>query len=709
MTIKIYKFINAESGNDDKRLKVSADDTAAGFLEEKLVVAETTNATEILALTTLNGGSNEQRQIGIDETKIDHDVLTNFVDNEHINHATVDIATGADSGLAGGGDITTTRNIEVDIAGTTQETSIEDIDELLIEDVSATAKRKVTREDFLDGYVRSTTRPVTTRSVPVYDGTTGDFIDETGVTIDASDNVVIPGNLQVDGTQTIFNTEIVDIEDANITVNKNGNQSVANSNTAGLTIEMSDASDVVFGYDSSTTSRMKVGDDGDEREIATISHTQTLTNKTIDGTSATGTNTVTTDANDVTYNNSTSGLTATDSQAAIDEVEDRLDTAEATLSDHLDGGTSKHDATEIDYERIDGSKKNIQATSDEVESALTDLDDAIGALEATPTNYLPTDATIVSDHLSGIDTELGNLQDAIDLKQDDVITTEGDLVLGDDTGEEARLAIGASGTVLSSDGTTASWAVNPDERIKVSANDTTEKYLEEAIVVSSGSNSTEILELSTLNDAGDEDLQIQIDETKIDHDALTNFVSDEHIDHSAVEITTIADSGLTGGGDITTTRNLSVDITNTTEETSVETNDEILIYDTSASVLKKASVANILDAGRSEGDIIETSFSLANDTSVSADITGLAFANATVRSFKALLSVEIDATADLFEVFEITGIQRGSDWSISTSSNGDSSNVGFTITSAGQVQYTSADNPGFVSGLIKFRAITTSV
>jgi hypothetical protein len=186
-------------------------------------------------------------------------------------------------------------------------------------------------------------------------------------------------------------------------------------------------------------------------------------------------------------------------------------------------------------------------------------------------------------------------------------------------------------------------------------------------------------------------------------------VSDEHIDHSAVEITTIADSGLTGGGDITTTRNLSVDITNTTEETSVETNDEILIYDTSASVLKKASVANILDAGRSEGDIIETSFSLANDTSVSADITGLAFANATVRSFKALLSVEIDATADLFEVFEITGIQRGSDWSISTSSNGDSSNVGFTITSAGQVQYTSADNPGFVSGLIKFRAITTSV
>lgn len=43
---------------------------------------------------------------------------------------------------------------------------------------------------------------------------------------------------------------------------------------------------------------------------------------------------------------------------------------------HVDGGASKHDATEVDYERSDGSKKDIQAASDDVESALTDLDDA---------------------------------------------------------------------------------------------------------------------------------------------------------------------------------------------------------------------------------------------------------------------------------------------------------------------------------------------
>lgn len=41
-----------------------------------------------------------------------------------------------------------------------------------------------------------------------------------------------------------------------------------------------------------------------------------------------------------------------------------------------------------------------------------------------------------------------------------------------------------------------------------------------------------------------------------DHDDLNNFVANEHIDHSNVDIT--AGSGLTGGGDITATRNLAV-------------------------------------------------------------------------------------------------------------------------------------------------------
>ena len=197
----------------------------------------------------------------------------------------------------------------------------------------------------------------------------------------------------------------------------------------------------------------------------------------------------------------------------------------------------------------------------------------------------------------------------------------------------------------------------------------------------------------------------------VDHNQLQNYSANRHIDHSAVSIATASDSGLTGGGDITTTRNLSVDINGTTAETSNDDNDKILIWDNSASALKSMTRANFLSGISigSVGDIQETSFSAANNQTSAADVTGLAFANATVRSFEALISVTIDASADLFETFKLVGIQRGADWQLISESVGDDSGLVFSITNTGQVQYTSTNVAGFVSNTIKFRAITTTV
>ena len=47
-----------------------------------------------------------------------------------------------------------------------------------------------------------------------------------------------------------------------------------------------------------------------------------------------------------------------------------------------------------------------------------------------------------------------------------------------------------------------------------------------------------------------------VSESSIDHDALTNFVANEHIDHSTVSVT--AGSGLSGGGTIAATRTINV-------------------------------------------------------------------------------------------------------------------------------------------------------
>ena len=108
------------------------------------------------------------------------------------------------------------------------------------------------------------------------------------------------------------------------------------------------------------------------------------------------------------------------------------------------------------------------------------------------------------------------------------------------------------------------------------------------------------------------------------------------------------------------------------------------------------------------GDIPLTVFNAADNQS-SVNVSGLVFNNATIRSFDALVSVYVDATLPLGEVFSIKGIQRVGDWELSYSSHGQDSDVIFDITSSGQIQYSSGSYTGFTSMKMEFRAITTRV
>jgi hypothetical protein len=152
---------------------------------------------------------------------------------------------------------------------------------------------------------------------------------------------------------------------------------------------------------------------------------------------------------------------------------------------HVNGGANKHDASEIDYERLDASKKNIDAASDTAESALSDLDDAIGSLDATPSNYTPADPAIVADHLAAIDSALAGVAGA-------------------------------------------------DKYVKVSSNDTTAGYVEDKFVVDNGSNSSNPLEASTLNDGGNEDYRIRFDQSKVDHGSIAGLGDDDHTQYILV-------------------------------------------------------------------------------------------------------------------------------------------------------------------------------
>jgi len=80
----------------------------------------------------------------------------------------------------------------------------------------------------------------------------------------------------------------------------------------------------------------------------------------------------------------------------------------------------------------------------------------------------------------------------------------------------------------------------------------------------------------------------------IDHDALSNFVADEHIDHSAVSIDPEANAGLVGGGDLTASRTLRVDPTVAVAKALPVGADTILLADSADSnSLKKATLADL--------------------------------------------------------------------------------------------------------------------
>lgn len=94
-----------------------------------------------------------------------------------------------------------------------------------------------------------------------------------------------------------------------------------------------------------------------------------------------------------------------------------------------------------------------------------------------------------------------------------------------------------------------------------------------------------------------------------------------------------------------------------------------------------------------------------------ADVTDFLFANASTKAFKATVSVLVDATTDLQAVFELHGVQKAASWELSSSYVGDETNINFSITAAGQIQYTSlvGGETGWADTTIKWIALALDI
>jgi len=161
----------------------------------------------------------------------------------------------------------------------------------------------------------------------------------------------------------------------------------------------------------------------------------------------------------VSYSNATSGLTATETQAAIDEVEGRVDSAETATSDHLADTVDAHDASAISFDNVASglTATETQAAIDEVEGRLDTTETVATSTASDLTNHtngtsLKHDADAIINVPSGeltatdVQAALNELQTHIDTNETPT-TTEGDVVFRGETVDE-RLAIGTEDQVL---------------------------------------------------------------------------------------------------------------------------------------------------------------------------------------------------------------------------------------------------------------------
>jgi len=104
-------------------------------------------------------------------------------------------------------------------------------------------------------------------------------------------DLIVSGNLTVNGDTTQLNVATLEVEDKNVLLNKGGTD--ASASGAGLSVQGTSAVLAQVSYDAATTSKFKAGANGTAKELVTVSDSQVLTNKNIDGGVASNTNRIT--------------------------------------------------------------------------------------------------------------------------------------------------------------------------------------------------------------------------------------------------------------------------------------------------------------------------------------------------------------------------------------------------------------------------------
>lgn len=148
--------------------------------------------------------------------------------------------------------------------------------------------------------------------------------------------------------------------------------------------------------------------------------------------------------------------------------------------------------------------------------------------------------------------------------------------------------------------------------------------------------------------------------------------------------------------------NLNISNGSLTNQNSVSTSITTGTLFASSGITTANLTTNNVNLGISS--LFSGAFSASNNTATPTNVTGFLFTNGVTRSFQSTVTVSVvkSVGGNLYEQFTIYGFQTESGWTIYVSKLGDDSGYAFSITAAGQMQYTSPNTANFTSSTVRY-------